>query len=56
MNDPDSFIYDFIYDLGEFFPFEVSLLGGRFYVSYSQKVPIIDDQFISNFKVLLQER
>ena len=56
MDDPDSFIYNFIFDLGEFFPFEVCLLGGRFYVSYSQRVVIIDDEFISNFKVFLQER
>ena len=56
MNEPDSFIYNFIFDLGRFYPFEISLLGGRFFANYSDKISIINDQYISDYKVFLQER
>ena len=56
MNEPDSFIYNFIFDLGKFYPFEISLLGGRFFATFSDKAPIVNDQYITDYKIFLQER
>lgn len=56
MNDADSCIYNFIFGLGKFKPFKISLLGGRFFASYAEIVPLINDQFISDYKSFLQEQ
>lgn len=54
--DPDSFIYNFIFDLGKYYPLEISLLGGRFFTSYSEKITVWNDTFISEYKSFLLER
>ena len=55
MTDPDFFIYNFIYDLGKFFPIKISLLGGRFYDSYSANISNFTDKVIADYKIFLQE-
>ena len=55
INSPDSFIYNFIFDLGKFFPFKISLLGGRFFASYSEKAVLVNDTFFADYKNFLHE-
>ena len=54
MTDPDFFIYNFIYDLGKFFPIKISLLGGRFYASYSANISNFTNEVIADYKIFLQ--
>ena len=55
MTDRDFFFYYFIYDLGKFFPIKISLLGGRFYASYSANISNFTNEVIADYKIFLQE-
>ena len=56
MNETDSFIYNFIFGLGKFKPLSVSLLGGRFFASYAEIIPTLNEQFITDYKSFLQDQ
>ena len=57
MNDSKSFIYNFIFQIGKFFPSKVKKLGGSFFKTYGS---VFNDfygtTFLENYKSFLLEK
>lgn len=56
MNDPNIFIYNFVFELGSYKPIELTLLGSRFYTTYCENIPVNTEQFISDYKTFLHAK
>lgn len=56
MNESETFIYNFIHNLGKFYPLQISLLGVNFYSKFSESIIKIDEAFIGNYKSFLLDQ